>query len=99
MTWLPNGNLMCSTCNYKFEYPGPHAVVLNAARAHGWHCFNGMSLTLKPIEEHLCEDCIGTARTKLAKRGPMEEDVPLFEVKAEIQDVIDARVRAKAFRP
>jgi uncharacterized protein CbrC (UPF0167 family) len=94
VTWLLNGDLHCSTCPAQFGYGGPHAIVLNAARAHGWHCFAGMSLSLKPLESHLCPDCIGTARAALKKSGPMDEDVPLFEVRAEIQRVIDARTPA-----
>jgi hypothetical protein len=77
--WLKNGDLACNTCSLIFNYgEGPRVVVLNAARAKGWHLFKGKSLTGKDLESHLCSDCVGTSRALRAKPQTFEEEVPLF---------------------
>lgn len=76
--WLKNGNLACNTCDLRFLCEGPRVVVLNAARAKGWHLFEGESLTGKDLESHLCPTCVGTSRTPKAKPETFEEEVPLF---------------------
>lgn len=76
--WLKNGNLACNTCSLIFDHEGPRVVVLNAARAKGWHLFKGKSLTGKDLESHLCADCVGTSRTQRVKPATFEEEVPLF---------------------
>lgn len=80
---MKNGDLACDTCPNILEFPGPHVIVVQAARAHGWHVFEGPSLTGKSISSFLCEDCVGTARSKLPKAPPkLEDDVALFEVES-----------------
>jgi hypothetical protein len=95
VTWLPDGNLGCSTCNAKFEYGGPQVIVLQSARAHGWHCFEGLSLELKPMTHHVCPDCMGKVKAVTKpKVGVFDEEIPLFEVKLELQRVADERTAA-----
>lgn len=74
MTWEKDGNLKCTGCKLVFEFPGPRVEVMNAARAHGWHCYEGSSFTGNPLVVHLCETCIGTNRTKLAKTEALPQD-------------------------
>ncbi len=77
--WLKSGDLACDTCALEFLLPGPRVVVLNAARAKGWHLFQGFSLTGKEIDRHVCSDCMGTNRSSVKSKGqPLDEDVPLF---------------------
>jgi hypothetical protein len=77
--WLKTGDLACDTCDVVLEYPGPRRVVLNAARAHGWHCFHGASVTDKMIETHVCSVCIGTNRSAIKSKAQLlDEDIPLF---------------------
>lgn len=78
LMWLKDGNLSCDTCDQQFDYAGPRVVVLNAARAKGWHLFKGTSLTGKPLDKHLCTDCIGTARTPRTKPEPLSGEETLF---------------------
>ncbi len=98
MSWHNNGNLLCDTCPAKLDVPGPHAAVLMHARVHGWHCYNGETMGGEKVERHLCPDCMGTVRVKLAPRGPMEDDVPLFDVTADIENAIEMRARSKRNR-
>lgn len=77
MTWMADGNLRCDGCRLIFEFPGPHVEVLYAARAHNWHCYEGPSLTGNDLASHLCEKCIGTARTRLPPVEALPQD-PLF---------------------
>lgn len=77
--WLKTGDLACDTCDQQFLNPGPRVVVLNAARAKGWHLFQGESLTGKPIDTHVCPVCIGTSRSSTKSIGkPLENDTALF---------------------
>lgn len=76
--WLKDGDLGCDTCGEVFSYPGPHAIVLNAARSKGWHLFSGVSLTAKQLDSHLCPSCVGTARSSQAKVNRLVQDEPLF---------------------
>jgi hypothetical protein len=77
--WLKTGDLACDTCDQTYSYPGPRVVVLNAARAKGWHLFQGESLTGKAIDTHVCPICIGTSRSVVKSKGrPLDEDFPLF---------------------
>lgn len=76
--WLKDGDLACDTCKTVHEYAGPRVLVLNAARSRGWHLFKGASLTGKPLDSHLCPECVGTARTPKAKVERFEEEQPLF---------------------
>lgn len=76
--WLKDGNLACNTCSLVFDHQGPRVVVLNAARAKGWHLFKGESLTGKDLESHLCPECVGTSRTPREKPHIFAEEVPLF---------------------
>jgi len=78
LMWLRNGDLACDTCAVKFSYDGPRVIVLNAARAKGWHLFQGESLTGKPIDTHVCPDCIGTSRSIKPKVDRLDEELPLF---------------------
>jgi hypothetical protein len=75
--WLKTGDLACDTCDQQLVCAGPRVIVLNAARAKGWHVFQGESLTGKPIDTHVCPACIGNNRAVKFK-GPMPEDQPLF---------------------
>lgn len=76
--WLKDGNLACDTCGIVHEYNGPRVLVLNAARSRGWHLFQGASLTGKPLNSHLCPECVGTSRSGKVKIERLEEDEPLF---------------------
>jgi hypothetical protein len=77
--WRKNGDLACDTCDVVLEYPGPRRIVLNAARAHNWHCFTGTSITGNSIETHICPGCIGTNRSTVKSNAkPLTEDQPLF---------------------
>lgn len=77
--WLTTGDLVCDTCDLRFLYAGPRVVVLNAARAKGWHLFAGESLTGKPLDTHVCPNCIGTNRSGVKSTSKsLDEDVPLF---------------------
>jgi hypothetical protein len=78
MTWLKDGTLACDTCKLVFEYPGPRVIVLNAARAHGWHCYTGPSLSGKLLDTHLCETCVQTPRKRLPKSEALDGQDPLF---------------------
>lgn len=78
MAWLKDGSLTCDHCKLVFEFPGPQVIVLNAARAHGWHCYRGPSLTGKELEKHVCEDCMRSPRPKLPKNQALEGQEPLF---------------------
>jgi hypothetical protein len=75
--WV-KGDLACDTCRVVFDYAGPRARILNAARSRGWHLFSGASLTGKRIESHLCPPCIGTARSSKPRVERLVEDEPLF---------------------
>lgn len=77
--WLKTGDLACDTCASEFLFPGPRVVVLNAARAKGWHLFHGLSLTGKDLDRHVCSDCMGTSRSSVkSKAKPLAEDEALF---------------------
>jgi hypothetical protein len=78
MTWEKDGNLKCGGCRLIFDFPGPRVEVLRAARAHGWHCYEGPSLTGLDLASHLCETCIGSARTRLPKIEVLQPQDPLF---------------------
>ena len=73
--WLKTGDLGCDTCDAILEYPGPRRIVLNAARAHGWHCFQGKDLGGREINTHVCSVCIGTNRSTLKSVAMPNEDV------------------------
>lgn len=98
MAWHTSGAILCDTCPAKLDVPGPHAAVVMYARAHGWHCYNGTTLSGDRVERHLCETCIGAARQRLAPRGPMEDDVPLFEVEQQIEHAVELREERKDAR-
>ncbi len=76
--WLKNGDLGCDTCGSVYEYGGPHAIVLNAARSKGWHLFTGASLSGKQLDSHLCPECVGTSRSAKVKVERLEQEEPLF---------------------
>jgi Zn finger protein HypA/HybF involved in hydrogenase expression len=77
--WLASGDLRCDDCPVVLEYPGPHIIVLNAARAKGWHLFQGKSLTGKEMNTHVCPECMGTNRSVVkSKAVPMDGDAALF---------------------
>jgi hypothetical protein len=76
--WLKNGDLACDTCGSKYSYDGPRVIVLNAARAKGWHLFQGKSLTGKPMDTHICPECMGTNRSARPKVEHLDEELPLF---------------------
>lgn len=77
--WLKSGDLACDTCDQKFLSSGPRVLVLSAARAKGWHLFVGVSLTGKPIDTHVCSDCVGTSRSMIRSKGEkLDDDIPLF---------------------
>ncbi len=78
--WLKDGRLCCDTCPKTLDYPGPRVLVIEAARAHGWHCFRGQSITGKDMDSVICDDCTGSPRAKLPPRKPMDEDVTLFDL-------------------
>lgn len=77
--WLKNGDLGCDTCNKVYDFPGPRVMIINNARAHGWHMYDGRTLGGSPFSSHICPDCMGTARSKLLAPLPrLEEDQSLF---------------------
>jgi len=59
--------------------PVPRAAVVYAARAHGWHCYQGPSITSKDLDLHVCPECRGTKRSLPSKSVPMPEDVPVLD--------------------
>lgn len=85
MGWLKNGELACDGCKLIFDFPGPQVLVINAARAYGWHCYRGPSQTGLPLEKYLCAECAGTARKALVSRPALEgqEPLPLKEFEPE----------------
>lgn len=81
MGWKKKGNdvlLFCDGCKVAFDYPGPRVLVVEAARAHGWHIYRGPSLTNKELDSYLCDECVGTPRTKLPKVEHFQEEIPLW---------------------
>ena len=82
MSWDRGAVLHCDTknCLGKVDVMDQNrAVTLAYARAHGWRCYDGRSLTGKEIVSHICPTCGGTPRSKLPESPPkLDQDVPLF---------------------
>lgn len=76
--WKADGSLQCDTCDQVLDRPGPRVVVVDAARARGWHIFQGESLTGKDLDSALCPRCVGSNRAARSKPDTFEEEVPLF---------------------
>lgn len=99
--WLPGGDLQCSTCGATFRWAAPRVLVLDAARAHGWHTYEGPSLSGKPLESHLCKDCVDAVRKQLQPVAPVDgyETLSLFDVKAGIDSTILANTPEPVDKP
>ena len=78
MTWLPSGDLSCNTCKAVLSYPTDTVNLEQIARARGWHCYAGASLTGTDMDIALCPDCASSPRAKLPKVTPLEPQDPLF---------------------
>lgn len=78
MAWLDGGILSCDTCGTTLSYPVNTVALEQMARAKGWHCWSGRSMTDKDIDVALCPECVGTPRTKLRKVEHLEPQEPLF---------------------
>lgn len=78
MSWVDGGDLACDTCGAVLSYPVNTVLLEQMARAKGWHCWSGSSMTGKDIDTALCPDCVGTSRTKLSKVEHLEPQDPLF---------------------
>jgi hypothetical protein len=82
MVWKTDGSLKCDTCPATYDVGGPRVEVLYHARAHGWHLFQGMNYTGdRPMDSHLCEDCVGKATTRLPAPKQLDGEQTLFDVK------------------
>lgn len=80
MAWTRDG-VKCDTCVALYEMEGiPRVLLVQRARAKGWHLYRGPSMTGKDLEVSLCPDCIGSPRPIPKKKGPMEDDQPLIDV-------------------
>lgn len=78
--WLPNGSLSCDTCPTSYPSRGARGSTLMAARAKGWHIYEGPSETGEELVVHLCPPCVGTPRSMLPKVQRLAGDalLPLF---------------------
>jgi hypothetical protein len=77
--WLKDGSLHCDGCSALFDLPGaPRVLVVNSARAKGWHIYVGLSLTGKNIDSALCDDCVGSNTKRAPKVDRFNEEEPLF---------------------
>lgn len=86
MAWIrepdsTQSGLRCDTCSAVLDVAGSSINdILMAARARGWHCFQGISLTGAALETHVCRGCMGTSS---ARKQPFlfeDKEVPLFEL-------------------
>ena len=78
MTWTDGGDLACNTCGTVLSYPTTTVSLEQIARAKGWHCGSGVTMTGKDYDIALCSDCVGSPRAKLPKVTPLEPQEPLF---------------------
>ena len=75
---LDEESLVCDGCLVVFASIGPRETVSNAARARGWHLYEGPSLTSMEIVSHLCPACVQTPRSKLPPVTRLDGDEALF---------------------
>ena len=78
MTWRVGGDLGCNTCDAVLSYPTDTVNLEQIARARGWHCYTGTSMTGKDMDIALCPDCASSPRAKLPKVVALEPQEPLF---------------------
>ena len=76
--WGKDGSVQCDGCGTWFDFPGPRAILIASARAHGWHIYRGLSLTDKEIDSALCDVCVGGSRRREPKVTRFDDEVPLF---------------------
>lgn len=84
--WL-KGEIRCDTvdCTGKFSVEhGPHIISLQLARAHGWHCFQGPSITSKELDLHVCPECMDRNRKSLSTAVPLPGDVPMINAAGDV---------------
>lgn len=84
--WI-RGEIVCDTvgCGGKFGLEeGPHIVAVQLARTHGWHCFQGPSITDKTLDLHVCPRCMERNQKALSTAAPLPGDVPLISEQGEL---------------
>ena len=65
MTWILAEDIECDLkCGSRFMERGSRHSTVQAARAMGWHCYVGPSLTGKDLEVHVCPECIRLKKKK-----------------------------------
>lgn len=75
MTWILAEDIECDLkCGSRFMERGSRHSTVQAARAMGWHCYVGKSLTDKDLEVQICPECI---QKKKAKTEGGEDTVQL----------------------
>lgn len=77
--WTASGDLVCdmeSCAALQFDLGSKHKT-LNAARARGWHLFDGVTMGGKDLVQHLCEDCVGTS-ARLPKIKHFDDEQTLW---------------------
>lgn len=85
-----NGHIECDveTCGARFGLdavgPAPEAIVIHAARAQGWHCYRGPSITSKDLDLHICPRCLDIRRGGPSRAEPLPDDVPMFDVVGDV---------------
>jgi hypothetical protein len=76
--WIKAEDLECDyRCGSRFMDRGDRHSTVQAARAMGWRCFLGISLTKKDIEVHICPMCIDRKRAKDDDPGNRGEQLML----------------------
>lgn len=87
VTWLKNGAIKCNTCAEKYDFDGPRVLARTAARAKGWHIYEGATIGGVQQVTHLCPACVGTNRSKLpAAPVRLDADVPLWALEEEFNN-------------
>ena len=81
MSFQKNGSLLCDTegCKALIDVEGPQVEVITMARAKGWHCYRGPSMSGKDIDSYICDRCMKSPRPRLDPVAVLENQDPLFE--------------------
>lgn len=83
------GQIECDAtgCGARFglaeEQQQPQAVVIQAARIHGWHCYRGPSITDNELDLHVCARCVGRPEPA-PKAKPLDDDVPMISTTGDL---------------
>lgn len=81
MSWEPGSIMRCDTCwRASLDVPAqPKVVMAQYARSKGWFVYEGPLMSGRDVISHICNDCMGSARSKLPAPPPkLEEDQKLF---------------------